>query len=345
MQNSYEHYSPDDFLQDEYFLEWLKNPQGAQSAFWENWLALHPHKQAAVEEARQLYALLQTHEEITPAQSDREEVLAKIMTVIESESGESGSGRSRIRRLRPLLKIAAVVLLVAGAAAILLYYRNTKTPAALALLQTKEAVQQFRLPDSTLITLDRDSRCRYEKQMAGKVKREIWIDGEAFLDVSHRTGGDGKRQPFIVHMNGMDVEVLGTRFNVINRNTQQQIMLERGSVKVNNETESLLLRPGEMAVTAGKNLVKKKINPALYTSWMTGVLAFDATSLQEVIDLLQYGFGYHVVFTMDPGKSREKISGTVSTRNREDLFKTLSVAFGVSIKVQNNTLILSHKTN
>ncbi|HEU4632719.1 MAG TPA: FecR domain-containing protein [Flavisolibacter sp.] len=345
MQNDYEHFSPDDFLQDERFLDWLNNPQGEQGPFWESWLSAHPHKQAAVDEARQLHALLQTHEEITPAQGDREEVWDKIMAVVESESGERESGGWGIRQLRPLLKIAAVVLLLAGAAGVFLYNRNTQAPAAMALLESKDAVQRFLLPDSTIITLDQNSRCRYEKRMAGKTKREIWIDGEAFLDVSHRTGSDGKRQPFIVHMQGMDVEVLGTRFNVINRKAQKQVMLERGSVKVSSETGNLLLVPGEMAVTAGKDLVKKKINPALYTSWMTGVLAFDATSLQEVIDLLQYGFGYHVVFTIDPNKNKEKISGTVSLRNREDLFNTLAVAFGVSIKVQNNTLILSHKTD
>lgn len=341
MQNNYENYTPDDFLQDEGFLDWLKDPQGEQKSFWENWLSLHPHKQAAVDEAKQLFTLLKTHEGVVPTEQDRREVFDHIMTVIESESNEIGPRRSRVRHLVPLLKIAAVVLFAAGA--VFLFYNKNMNAPAMALLEARESIQRFVLPDSTVITMDQNSVCRYEKRMPQKAVREVWIDGEAFLDVSHRIGRDGKRQPFIVHMNGTDVEVLGTRFNVVNRNGQKHVMLEKGSVKVNNGTETVLLKPGEMAIGEGKNLQKKKINPALYTSWITGTLAFESNSLQEVADLLQYGYGYHIIFTIDPKKNREKISGTVGLRNRADLFKTLSVAFGISIEVQDQTLIFSHK--
>lgn len=60
-------------------------------------------------------------------------------------------------------------------------------------------------------------------------KREIYIEGEAFLSVSH-----DPNRPFIVKTSQMDIQVLGTTFNVSayeNKQTQS-VVLVSGKIKV-----------------------------------------------------------------------------------------------------------------
>ena len=74
-------------------------------------------------------------------------------------------------------------------------------------------------------------------------KREVELQGEAYFEVS-KTG-----QPFIVNVNGMQVEVLGTTFNIsAYPNEEYQTTLVNGSVRVSAEKgESLILKPSQQA--------------------------------------------------------------------------------------------------
>ena len=48
----YDNYTPEDFLKDDDFIQWVKNPTDAQIFFWENWVATHPEKVQTVAKAR-----------------------------------------------------------------------------------------------------------------------------------------------------------------------------------------------------------------------------------------------------------------------------------------------------
>ena len=40
----YTEYDIDDFLLDEFFIQWVKQPNENNRHFWEKWLEQHPHK-------------------------------------------------------------------------------------------------------------------------------------------------------------------------------------------------------------------------------------------------------------------------------------------------------------
>ena len=92
--------------------------------------------------------------------------------------------------------------------------------------------------DGTRIWLSASSRVVYPVEFM-KNKREIYVEGEAFLDVYH-----DKSRPFIVKTNKMDIQVLGTTFNVCayEKENIQTVVLVTGKVEVktnNNETKTL----------------------------------------------------------------------------------------------------------
>ena len=64
------------------------------------------------------------------------------------------------------------------------------------------------MPDGTEISMGSQTNFRYDPQY-GKEKRVVYLEGEAFFNVAKQ-----KDKPFIVVVNGQEIEALGTKFNV-----------------------------------------------------------------------------------------------------------------------------------
>lgn len=62
--------------------------------------------------------------------------------------------------------------------------------------------------DGTRVAVNANTRIVYPSEFSGH-KREIYVNGEVYLQVS-----PDKKHPFVVKTNRMEVEVLGTEFNV-----------------------------------------------------------------------------------------------------------------------------------
>lgn len=87
--------------------------------------------------------------------------------------------------------------------------------------------------DGTRIWLSASSRVVYPIEFMEN-KREIYVEGEAFLDVYH-----DKKRPFIVKTNRMDIQVLGTTFNVCayEDESTQTVVLVTGKVEVKTNND------------------------------------------------------------------------------------------------------------
>ncbi len=90
------------------------------------------------------------------------------------------------------------------------------------------ARSQFELPDGTEGSLNNGSRLKYPVNFSGST-REVELVGEAFFDVHQ-----DKNKPFIVKTAGLNVKVLGTRFNVYSYPGEgfQEFTLESGVIEL-----------------------------------------------------------------------------------------------------------------
>ena len=122
------------------------------------------------------------------------------------------------------------------------------------------------LADGTLINLNAGSSLRYPNGFKAEGNREVFLTGEAYFQVSH----DAKR-PFLVHTDDLEIEVLGTHFNVQayadekNSNT----VLVNGVVQVKqtaNPEDAVVLKPGMQAsyTQGSKTLEIASVNTAKY---------------------------------------------------------------------------------
>lgn len=114
----------------------------------------------------------------------------------------------------------------------------------------RKSHSNLQFPDGTSVVLNENSRISYNADF-GKVKREIFLEGEAYFDVAKSPG-----VPLIIHAKNVDIEVLGTSFNVKAYPADKGVetSLIKGAVEVSSRSwpgQKILLRPNEKVNISG----------------------------------------------------------------------------------------------
>lgn len=140
--------------------------------------------------------------------------------------------------------------------------------------------------DGSRVSLNSESRIRYPRKFAFS-QRKVFLEGEGFFEVA-----SNKNRPFIVDLNGIDVKVLGTTFDVKAYSIDPEIFvtLETGKVFLASQSRPLAhLKPGDKAVynrNAGTCKISRPENVTKNSAWRNNQLVFENTPLAEVIQLL-----------------------------------------------------------
>ena len=196
-----------------------------------------------------------------------------------------------------------------------------------------------KLPDNSDVTLNGNTILRYKTNWNETEDREVWIEGEGFFSVKH-TKNDSR---FVVHASDrLNVEVLGTKFNVRSRALKSEVMLAEGKVKLdmkNSQAASVYLKPGELAVLTDKKLVKEVVKDQRYTSWLTHTLMFDRTPLRDVARLLHDTYGLEVQFGSEQMMDLE-LSGEISSASADDILKGISQIFNLKIERKDQRVLI-----
>jgi len=257
------------------------------------------------------------------------------------------TGGRRVSFYRPLYRVAAAILLLVAVSSVL--YFNLPIVGEHAQLDTSSTVVETKygerrtivLPDESTVVLNGNSKLKYSKNWSGQT-REVWIDGEGFFAVQHTKS----HQKFVVHTGeGLNVEVLGTKFNVKSRKHGSEVLLTEGKVKLNvDNTESpVYLNPGELATVKKNQLSKRVVEGIQYTSWVRSKLVFDKTQLLELAQILQDTYGMKVSFQDEAIKQRQ-LSGEISSASADDILFAIAETFKIKVtKMDDNSVILSSK--
>jgi ferric-dicitrate binding protein FerR (iron transport regulator) len=233
-------------------------------------------------------------------------------------------------------RVAAAVLLLVAAAGVLYWSINRMTTIYSPPGERISVV----LPDSSQVTLNGNSTLRYATDWKKEGKREVWIDGEAFFAVRH-TELDTK---FVVHTSQeLNVEVLGTKFNVRSRAERSEVMLTEGKVRLEVEHGTgapVYLRPGELASVVGTTVSTHHVEEHRYTSWLHQTLVFDRTPLAEVATLLRDTYGLDVTFVGSSLEHRE-LSGEISSATVEDVLSAIAETFNLDVHREGQQVTIS----
>jgi hypothetical protein len=140
------------------------------------------------------------------------------------------------------------------------------------------------LVDGTEIKINEKSYIRFNNDRKS-LKTQVSVLGETFFKVAHDS-----LHPFKINASSMDVEVYGTKFNLINYKDQlTSIALIDGSVKVSNTlNESKFIKPGQKATiySNSKQLVIEKAQLDETLVWNTNRFHFNDEKLETILKKL-----------------------------------------------------------
>ncbi len=143
------------------------------------------------------------------------------------------------------------------------------------------------LPDGSVVKVNANSTLEYPAQFAAGV-RKVKLTGEAYFEVIHDAAN-----PFVVELNDMVVEDLGTSFNIsaYPDKKQVEVNVSSGSVRLRNlqaNQEAVLTAGwnGRYTTENGKIETANTLTPN-YLSWITKEVSFRHTPLAAVFEELE----------------------------------------------------------
>jgi len=305
----YEDYSIEDFLEDDFFRKWALGLDEGSSFFWEQWIAEHPEKREVLLYAKELITSLTYQNKYNPTSKEYLEVLEGIYK-------RSEQPKKIKKKNNRWFSYAAILFIFTLLGIYFLRFNQESVQEETVAIQTTPALihkqtllgqkNLLKFADGSTIKLNAGTSIEYPKVFT-KNTREVFLEGEAFFEIAK----DSLR-PFIVHVDGLKVEVLGTSFNVqaYPEEKQIQVTVASGKVKVasiestqNDQRESeVILQPLEAAIYQKENvsIIKKEVSDLHeIISWKDGVLVFKKAPFEEVVSEIEKWYG--VEFQVEEG--------------------------------------------
>jgi ferric-dicitrate binding protein FerR (iron transport regulator) len=182
------------------------------------------------------------------------------------------------------------------------------------------------LPDSSVVILNSATSISYEHK-DWKNKRTIDMKGEAFYQVR-------KGSSFTVNGDLGQVEVLGTKFNVLNRNNVFEVKCFEGLVRVLAGENKDSLSAGNIIRMINDeyktdNFVSSKESPG----WTEGNYEYKSMPVSFILEEIERHFGVEIV---EENVSDEKLfTGIIDQSDLKAALTTISLSMGCDFKITN----------
>lgn len=195
------------------------------------------------------------------------------------------------------------------------------------------------LADGTTVWLNAQSKIKYPVVFHDSIRR-VYLEGEAYFEVAKDA-----RHPFHVHTRrGVDIEVLGTSFNVRSYADEESVetVLEEGSVRMSRGNESVVLEPGHKATCLPDVAIQlTRVNTECYTAWRRGQYVFMNESVENIMRQLSRWYDIEVFYSNEAVKS-VLFSGDVRKYDSiYTLLEAMEIAGGIHFSINGRTLIIS----
>ncbi len=190
------------------------------------------------------------------------------------------------------------------------------------------------LADGTKVILNNESEISYASVFADH-KREVYLTGEAFFDVKH----DSKR-PFLVHTPHLNVQVLGTSFDVkaYRNDITSTVGVITGKVGVSNKnTPTHMLLPGNVLSYDHNSMQYKQTNNNLaeISDWQHDVLIFKQETIADISIELQRCYAVTIRIHRNT-LQKKRVTATFPKKSLPEILKILSQTAGFSYTINKN---------
>jgi len=195
---------------------------------------------------------------------------------------------------------------------------------------------QIDLPDGTKVWLNAASSLTYPARFRGK-ERNVTLQGEAYFEVAKN-----KLMPFKVQANNVNVEVLGTHFNIMSYTDEHSVntTLLEGSVKISKGNVQKIIKPGQqaVAVTQSNDIVVGETDVDEAVAWKNGNFNFNGDDIHALMRQISRWYDVNVIYQ---GKiPHNQFVGTIPRASEiEQVLKVLELNH-VHVKIKDKTIVV-----
>ena len=201
-------------------------------------------------------------------------------------------------------------------------------------VNTTNLTQVIVLPDSSRVAIEPESRLKFSS-VFNKAKRELYLEGEAFFQVTHNAN-----VPFFVHANEVTTKVLGTSFIIkaLKHEREITVVVKTGKVSVfaSPEKEDEPLAVKEIILTSNQQIIydkkEKEISKTLVKKPRAILpeeeirrMRFEEAPVTEIFKALEKIYGVEIDFD-EALFSNCRLTTVVS---RDDLYSRLDIICNV----------------
>ncbi len=275
----------------------------------------------------------------------REESWTKLLATVRTKH----TFEARIRPTRALYAAAAVAAMLCIGFFWLTGNRSQNAEHASGRVLTASAlpgeVKTYRLPDSSLVTLNGGSSIRYPQAFGQEIREVTLTDGEAYFDVKHDTA-----HPFIVAAGRTRTQVLGTVFSIraYRSLSDVRVTVASGKVGVRNgknypEMQTAFLLPDEQLVVDNQSGLAQKehVNARSLAGWIRGALDFNNEELKTIALLLEKKFNVAVRLDSKVLAAQRLTARFRPEESLDEILGTLAMAGGFSYRNASGQVLIS----
>ena len=342
----YEDYTIDNFLMDDFFIHWVKNPNENNRHFWEKWLEQHPEKRGIVMQAAII--INSVHYKSKPVMDDRRyvEAFENILKADNESRLKKTKMEVEIRKFKfPWRGIAAgfLILFCLGVSYKLIISPANTTETMASNVEMIKRVNPagkksiLTLSDGSRIFLNSGSEVSYSSGFNDSI-RLVSLKGEAYFEVQK------EKRPFIVETGHTKIKVLGTSFNVNQKqNGTLKVALVSGKVLINDQKgNQMQLEPSEMMVTDEDGTFHKTgFDVLAITGWKDKTLVFRENSFVEVKEKIENWFGVKLLLQGNIDANMT-YSGTYKEESLENVLRGMLFTSGLAYKIEDKTVTITN---
>ncbi|MDR1809088.1 MAG: DUF4974 domain-containing protein [Prevotella sp.] len=196
------------------------------------------------------------------------------------------------------------------------------------------------LSEGTKIWVNSGSKLVYPKKFDGDA-RNVYLDGEMYIEASRN-----ENAPFCVHTERMDINVLGTKFdvNAYKDEPVNYVVLDEGAVNVESGQKVNMLAQGQGYFVGNDAKQIKAVNVSDYICWKSGRMKLVDEPLDSLAQKLSRYYGVDIIIA-NTDLSSVRFDGSLSLMDSaEDVLSMLALSHNIKYRKNGGTFEILSKS-
>jgi ferric-dicitrate binding protein FerR (iron transport regulator) len=199
------------------------------------------------------------------------------------------------------------------------------------------------LSDGTKVHLNAGTTLRYPVEFIRGKNRQVFLQGEAYFDVAK-----DERHPFVINANELNIQVLGTQFNLSAYPEDEMVktVLVEGSVGFFEKGEDFdsktnaMLQPGFMATwqKEDKSMAYDEVDTDIYTGWMDGKIIFNHIPFKDILKKLERNYDVKIT-NNNKALNDVRFTASFDTETMEQILNAFKKSYPLHFEITNDNQI------